>query len=68
MLCDLITCYSIESAWRERLTLKHDKLVSNFAFNLNLRRYTTGWKFFGNLMDAGRLSICGEVRRCSFTR
>jgi len=20
----------------------------------------TGWKFFGNLMDAGRLSICGE--------
>ena len=19
-----------------------------------------GWKFFGNLMDAGRLSICGE--------
>lgn len=21
---------------------------------------TAGWKFFGNLMDAGRLSICGE--------
>jgi len=20
----------------------------------------TGWKFFGNLMDAGRLSLCGE--------
>lgn len=20
----------------------------------------TGWKFFGNLMDAGNLSICGE--------
>jgi phosphoglucomutase len=20
----------------------------------------TGWKFFGNLMDAGRLTICGE--------
>lgn len=19
-----------------------------------------GWKFFGNLMDAGRLSLCGE--------
>lgn len=19
-----------------------------------------GWKFFGNLMDAGKLSICGE--------
>ena len=23
-------------------------------------RVDTGWKFFGNLMDAGRLSICGE--------
>lgn len=22
--------------------------------------FSTGWKFFGNLMDAGRLSICGE--------
>lgn len=22
--------------------------------------FRTGWKFFGNLMDAGRLSICGE--------
>ena len=20
----------------------------------------TGWKFFGNLMDAGRCSLCGE--------
>lgn len=20
----------------------------------------TGWKYFGNLMDAGRLSVCGE--------
>ena len=20
----------------------------------------TGWKFFGNLMDAGRISLCGE--------
>lgn len=20
----------------------------------------TGWKFFGNLMDAGKLSVCGE--------
>jgi phosphoglucomutase len=22
--------------------------------------WSIGWKFFGNLMDAGRLSICGE--------
>lgn len=20
----------------------------------------TGWKFFGNLMDAGRINLCGE--------
>ena len=20
----------------------------------------TGWKFFGNLLDAGRIAICGE--------
>jgi phosphoglucomutase len=24
------------------------------------KRSVSGWKFFGNLMDAGRLSICGE--------
>ena len=28
-------------------------------FNV-LTGYGLGWKFFGNLMDAGRLSICGE--------
>lgn len=22
--------------------------------------YSTGWKYFGNLMDAGRISLCGE--------
>lgn len=26
----------------------------------NLYYQYEGWKFFGNLMDAGRLSICGE--------
>ena len=25
-----------------------------------LLQVPTGWKFFGNLMDAGKLSICGE--------
>jgi phosphoglucomutase len=29
------------------------------AFQLTMLIYL-GWKFFGNLMDAGRLSICGE--------
>ncbi|KAI8143778.1 hypothetical protein BJV82DRAFT_656723 [Fennellomyces sp. T-0311] len=32
------------------------------AQKLNLEHFEvpTGWKFFGNLMDAGRCSICGE--------
>jgi hypothetical protein len=29
-------------------------IVCSFPFD------SSGWKFFGNLMDAGRLSICGE--------
>jgi len=28
--------------------------------NVEFHEVPTGWKFFGNLMDAGRLSICGE--------
>jgi len=30
------------------------------AKGLEFFEVPTGWKFFGNLMDAGRLSICGE--------
>ena len=30
------------------------------AQGLTCYEVPTGWKFFGNLMDAGRLSICGE--------
>ncbi|QRV92997.1 phosphoglucomutase/phosphomannomutase, alpha/beta/alpha domain protein [Ceratobasidium sp. AG-Ba] len=30
------------------------------AKNVEVFEVPTGWKFFGNLMDAGRLSICGE--------
>jgi len=39
ILCDLTTCYSIESACFQRLKLKYDKLLSNLAFNFNLRCY-----------------------------
>ena len=39
MLCDLITCYSIDSAWFQRLELEHYKLVSILALNFKLRRY-----------------------------
>ena len=28
--------------------------------NLNLYEVPTGWKYFGNLMDAQKISICGE--------
>ncbi|KAK4489472.1 hypothetical protein RD792_005281 [Penstemon davidsonii] len=36
--------------------------LDRVALKLNLPFYEvpTGWKFFGNLMDAGKLSICGE--------
>ena len=27
---------------------------------LVLKQVPTGWKFFGNLMDAGMCSVCGE--------
>jgi len=35
---------SVESAWFQRLKLEYDELLSNLAFNLNLRRYTSGWQ------------------------
>lgn len=28
--------------------------------NLSLYETPTGWKFFGNLMDAGLINLCGE--------
>jgi len=39
-LCDFTTCYSMDRAWFKRLKLKHHNLVSKFAFNFNLRRYS----------------------------
>ncbi|KAI8993740.1 hypothetical protein BDB01DRAFT_832520 [Pilobolus umbonatus] len=35
-----------------------DRVAENFG--LEHFEVPTGWKFFGNLMDAGRCSICGE--------
>lgn len=36
--------------------------VEKVAHKLNLKMFETptGWKFFGNLMDSGSLTICGE--------
>jgi len=39
LLCDLTTCYCIESAWFHHLKLQCDEPLSNFAFKFNLRRY-----------------------------
>eukprot|EP01055_Gregarina_sp_Pseudo9_P000028 Gregarina_sp_Pseudo_9__27@NODE_1019_length_1965_cov_300_875389_g956_i0_p1_GENE_NODE_1019_length_1965_cov_300_875389_g956_i0NODE_1019_length_1965_cov_300_875389_g956_i0_p1_ORF_typecomplete_len581_score107_37PGM_PMM_III/PF02880_16/2_8e27PGM_PMM_I/PF02878_16/3_8e26PGM_PMM_I/PF02878_16/6_4e03PGM_PMM_II/PF02879_16/3_6e19PGM_PMM_IV/PF00408_20/9_8e07_NODE_1019_length_1965_cov_300_875389_g956_i01251867 len=38
------------------------KALAQVAEKLKINQYEvpTGWKFFGNLMDAGLLSICGE--------
>ncbi|OGS99011.1 MAG: alpha-D-glucose phosphate-specific phosphoglucomutase, partial [Gallionellales bacterium RBG_16_56_9] len=30
------------------------------AFNIPCYETPTGWKFFGNLMDAGKVTLCGE--------
>ncbi|VDI67770.1 phosphoglucomutase [Mytilus galloprovincialis] len=37
----------------------YDEVVAK-AKGLECFEVPTGWKFFGNLMDAGRLSLCGE--------
>ncbi|XP_065657575.1 phosphoglucomutase-1 isoform X2 [Hydra vulgaris] len=35
-----------------------DKVAS--ALDIPIYEVPTGWKFFGNLMDSGKLSLCGE--------
>lgn len=42
--------------------LKKCLYVNRVAAEMNVEIFEvpTGWKFFGNLMDAGRLSLCGE--------
>ena len=42
ILCDLTTCYSIEHAWFQRLKVKCDEPLSEFAFKIKLRRYNMG--------------------------
>jgi hypothetical protein len=37
---ELTTCYSIGSAWFQRMTLEYNKTLSNVVFNFKLRRYT----------------------------
>ena len=35
-----------------------DKVAEKFG--IDLYETPTGWKFFGNLLDSGRIHICGE--------
>ena len=38
-----------------------DRVCANPELQIkNLYETPTGWKFFGNLMDADKISICGE--------
>lgn len=39
---------------------KGDYILKVHSLNFFFFQVPTGWKFFGNLMDAGKLSICGE--------
>ena len=40
IVCDLTTRYSIDNSCFQHLKLKYGKLLSSFAININLRRYT----------------------------
>lgn len=45
--------------------LKYSAFVAPFfrvakAMKLALYETPTGWRYFGNLMDSGRCSLCGE--------
>ncbi len=43
-------------------SLPTSRAVDRVAENLGIEFFETptGWKFFGNLMDAGRITLCGE--------
>jgi len=60
MLCDLTTCYSIKSAWCQRLELKCDEPLSSFAFNFNLRRYVEGEWIDDMIEGSGRYSYADK--------
>jgi len=50
------------------LKLKYDDPLSNFAFNFNLRRYTTGFEAFVTDQENGVERFANiKVRRCKLT-
>lgn len=70
LICILIMVVAVSQIWKYswKLSLKEQefKLNSACCFRVAQKKgvevfeVPTGWKYFGNLMDAGRLSICGE--------
>jgi len=58
LLCnlDIDTCYYDDSPWSQRLQLKKLKLLSNCAYNVDLRRYSMGHRPSGKVCPEGLLS------------
>ena len=55
----------VDRAWFQRLKLKYDEPLSNFAFNFNLRLYTKGarmylYKEFGTRRTNGFDGLIGS--------
>jgi len=63
----LTTCYFIQSAWCQHLKLKCDELLSSFAFNCNLRRYTLLPYFATKCVKKVLVSAPVKVGRCRLT-
>jgi len=45
-----------------KMTVRYNDIIVRVAKEKKKECYVTptGWKFFGNLMDDGRISLCGE--------
>ena len=50
----------IEGRWRGRCRPRLRRIGWRPRWGLRAYETPTGWKFFGNLLDAGRATICGE--------
>ena len=57
---------TLKAPGSKRLKLEHEKLLSNFAFNFNLRRYTEGIPDKQIKMLSEDVP-CAEVGRCRLT-
>ena len=57
----------VERYWFQRLKLKYDELLSNFAFNFNLRHYSVVMRECGEIVDrvflGGMVNFVSTIRR-----